>query len=218
MLTFAEEVLLLSHDESRGQFFDLPVDLTGTALAGAVLMDLALHNRIDTDVERLILVDARPTGEALLDGVLMQIATAAEGLDTDAWLERLQAQGGLLFNLALARLVERGILRIDSHRVLWVFESRRYPLVDSEPQQEVKERIRALLRSSDIPDIRDLMIVALAEACGLLERVLPAAELESAAPRIRQIVRLDLIGHSIRATIRRLQTAMIDATGYASVR
>jgi hypothetical protein len=218
MLTFAEEVLLLSHDESRGQFFDLPMDLTGTALAGAVLMDLALHNRIDTDVERLILVDARPTGEALLDGVLMQIATAAEALDTDAWLERLQAQGGLLFNLALARLVERGILRIDSHRVLWVFESRRYPLVDSEPQQEVKQRIRALLRSNDIPDIRDLMIVALAEACGLLERVLPAAELESAAPRIRQIVRLDLIGHSIRATIRRLQTAMIDATGYASVR
>ena len=44
------------------------------ALAGSVLMDLALDNRIDTDLETLTLVDATPTGDELLDPALEEIA------------------------------------------------------------------------------------------------------------------------------------------------
>jgi hypothetical protein len=72
MLTLAEEVLLLLHDEQRGRFFDVPDMLLHTALAGSALMELALLGRIDTDLAELTLIDAasrqnrvataRPTG------------------------------------------------------------------------------------------------------------------------------------------------------------
>ncbi len=37
-------------------------------------MDLALENRIDTDLEQLILVDSTPVGDDLLDPTLARIA------------------------------------------------------------------------------------------------------------------------------------------------
>ncbi len=69
MLTLAEEVLILAHDEQRGRLLDLPDMLLHTALAGTALL-----GRIDTDLAELILVDAMPTGEPLLDRPLARIA------------------------------------------------------------------------------------------------------------------------------------------------
>ena len=102
--------------------------------------------------------------------------------------------------------------------MLWAFETRRYPLIDAQEQQEVKLRITDLLESDDIPDPRDVMIIALADACGLLERVFPAHKLHAARPRIEQIVRLDLIGRSVGSVIDSLQSSVISMLGYASIR
>ena len=41
-------------------------------------MDLALENRIDTDLEKLILIDATPVGDNLLDETLADIAAGDE--------------------------------------------------------------------------------------------------------------------------------------------
>ena len=43
------------------------------ALASSVLMDLTLEGLIDTDPDRLILVDSAPTGDDLLDLILADI-------------------------------------------------------------------------------------------------------------------------------------------------
>lgn len=218
MVTFAEEILLLSHDETRDRFLDINELLINTALAGAVLMDLAMRDRIDTDLEHLIVIDATPTGEPLLDCVLADLADAGTTPSTAAWLETLRHRGPELYNAALDRLIERGILRIQNSRVLWAFETRRYPLIDAQEQQEVKLRITDLLESDDIPDPRDVMIIALADSCGLLERVFPANELHAARARIDQIVRLDLIGRSVGSVIDSLQSSVISMLGYASIR
>ena len=64
MLRFAEELLVLMLDEGRGEVAPgLPSHSLSLALAGAVLMDLALEDRIDTDLERLMLVDSTPLGD-----------------------------------------------------------------------------------------------------------------------------------------------------------
>jgi golgi phosphoprotein 3 len=217
MLTLAEEVLLLLHDEQRGRFFDVPDMLLHTALAGSALMELALLGRIDTDLAELTLIDPTPTGEPVLDGPLARIAAVPGGHSTADWLDQLRAQGPEIRAAAIARLIERGILRSQNGRVLWVFESRRYPLVDGRQQQEVKLRIAQLLLSDDIPDPRDTMIVALAEACGLLRRVFSDEELRRSRDRIRQIVRLDLIGRTVSTAVEDLQALVVRMAGYTGI-
>jgi hypothetical protein len=191
MLTCTEELLLLAHDEKSGGFANLQDLLMSTAVAGAALMDLALINRIDSDLSALIVVDRKPAGEKLLDQALA--ALPDKTTTTDA-LDRLRKEGAELMDMAIARLCERSILRRQEGRVLWMFESRRYPLIDGKELQEVKKRIADLLLSDEIPDARDIVIISLAEACGLLRRVFSENELRSADKRIEQIAKLDLIG------------------------
>jgi Golgi phosphoprotein 3 len=214
MLTFAEELLLLSHDEKTGHFYDMNDAMP--ALAGAVLMELAIRDRIDTDLHKLMLVDSTPTGEPVLDGILAQMAAQPGSYSTDDWVDFLKHNGQEIHDAALARLVERGILRREDGRVLWVFGTRRYPMIENEEQQEVKLRIARLLMSDEIPDARDIVIIGLAESCGLLEHIFSKEELRNSQARIDQIVKLDLIGQAVRAAIEHLREQAIGLTGYPS--
>lgn len=194
MLTCTEELLLLAHDENSGTFANLQDLLMNTAVAGAVLMDLALLNRVDTDLTAFVVLDRKPTGEKLLDLALAALPDKATTIDA---LDVLRKQGATFMDMAIERLIERGILRKQEGRILWVFESRRYPLIDGKELQEVKKRIADLLLSDEIPDPRDVVIICLAQACGLLRRVFSESELRSAEARIEQLTRLDLIGQAM---------------------
>ena len=66
-LTFLEELLLLCLDDETGLLRPAFAPWLDTAGAGALLMDLALKDRVDTDPKRLDVVDKTPTGEPLLD-------------------------------------------------------------------------------------------------------------------------------------------------------
>jgi golgi phosphoprotein 3 len=208
MLTFAEELLLLAHDEKSGNFANIQDLLMNTALAGAVLMDLAILNRLDTDVSNLVILDRSVTGEKLLDYSLNELAALPNQTSTIDALDLLRKHGSSIEQMAIARLIERGILRQHEGRILWVFETRRYPLIDGKELQEVKRRIADLLLSDDIPDPRDIVIIALAQACGLLRRVFSESELRSAQKRIDQIAKLDLIGQAMTDMMQELNAAL----------
>ena len=200
MLRFAEEIVLLSLRDDDGKFVPVPVMSMQHALAGAVLMDLALENRIDTDPENLVLVDSTPVGDSLLDPTLERIA-AGEQRDARYWVEQTAREGNAIRDEALARLIERGILEQHEERFLWVFRSRRYPVIDGREEREVKLRILGVLLSDEIPDPRDIVIICLADACGILHHLLPKREFERVRDRIEQVRKLDLIGQAMAQAI-----------------
>ena len=200
MLRFAEEIILLMLHDDNGKFAHVPSWSMDRALAGAVLMDLALENRIDTDPENLILIDATPVGDSLLDPTLAEIA-AGDQRDARYWVEHTAKKGEQIREEALSRLIGGGILEPHEDRFLWVFRSRRYPVVDGKAEREVKLRIMEVLFSDQIPEPRDVVIIALAEACGIFRELLSKRELEQAAARIEQVRKLDLIGQAMAQTI-----------------
>ncbi len=199
-MRFVEEILLLLLRDEGGKFVAVPGIALDNALAGGVLMDLALENRIDTDPERLILIDPTPVGDSLLDPTL---AAIADGEQRDAlyWVGQTALRAAEIRRQALSRLVERGILEHNEGRFLWVFRSRRYPIVDGRAEREVKLRILGVLLSDDIPDPRDIVIIGLADACGLLPELLPKGEYDKARARIDQVRKLDLIGQATSRAI-----------------
>lgn len=197
MLTFAEEFLLLAHDDKSGDFADVAFTVMSAALAGAVLMDLALLNRIDTDRDRLILIDESSTGEPVLDFCLAAIAARQEGMKADDWVEELSRHGEDLREMVLNRLLQRGILKREDKRFLWVFNTRVYPLIDNRETVEVKRRISNILFSNEIPDPRDTFLIALADGSDLLSRVFSPHEVDNRRERIKAIVRLDMLGQEV---------------------
>ena len=208
MLRFVEEIVLLLLRDEDGRFAHVPSWSLDYAIAGGVLMDLAMENRIDTDLEHLILVDATPVGDNLLDPTLADIE-AGEKHNTRYWVERTAKSAPEIREEALSRLVSAGILERQEDRFLWVFRSRRYPAIDGKAEREVKLRIMGTLFSDEIPDPRDIMIICLADACGIFNEILSKRELEQAASRIQQVRRLDLIGQAMSQAIDDIETAVV---------
>ena len=207
MLRFAEEILLLLHDEDRGDFAPgLAQHALNIALAGAVLMDLALENRIDTDLEHLFLADATPLEDDLLDPTLADIARDTDTRDTNYWLAQTTKRGDEIRDKALTRLVNRGILEAESEDIFLlsrlVSRSRRYPTIDGKTLEEVRLRIMRVLYTDEIPDPRDIVIICLADACGVFKNILSQSELSEVQKRIELIRKMDLIGQSVTRAIR----------------
>lgn len=207
MLKFAEEIVLLLLHDDDGRFVNVPNWSIRYALAGAVLMDLAMENRIDTDLETLSVIDSTPVGDSLLDPTLAAIA-AGNDHEVRFWVDQVAAQADEIREEALSRLVSQGILEVEDDRILWVFRSRRYPSVDGTVEREVKLRILEVLFSDQIPAPRDVVIICLADACGILSELLSRRELDAAAPRIEQVRRLDLIGQTMTQAIRDIEISI----------
>ena len=202
MLTFAEEILLLLLEDEQGKFLPVTRHALGHALVGAVLMDLAFANRIDTDPERLTVTDATPTHNPMLDEVLERIVSSGKARSAVDWLKALSGDGAeTIREQALASLVERGIVERRDTKVLGIFRSRRYPPVDGKRMRAAKQHISELLSSEEIPDPRDVALVSLADACGVLRMVFEEAELERNLPRLRQLRKMDLIGREMLGRI-----------------
>ena len=208
MLRFAEEMMLLLLDDEGGKFIDVPTVSLEHALAGSVLMDLALERRIDTDPKQLFVVDPTPTGDDLLDPTLARIVQAEETHDCGHWIKASAVHADEIRERALDRLVERGILRREEDRFMWVLPTRRYPIIDNKTVREVKLRIMEVLFSDEIPDARDIIIISLSDVCGILRSLLSSRELKTTAQRVDQVRKMDLIGREVSETVWDIQSSL----------
>ena len=201
MLRFAEEIMLLLLDDEGERFLRVPDWSLRYALAGGVLMDLAMEDRIDTDLEKLTLVDPTPLGDDILDPVLADIAAATGTHDARYWVEQAAGRAYETREAAMERLIARGILEQREDRMLWMFRSRRYPPVDGIAEIEVKLRIMEVLFAEVVPTPRDVVIICLADACGIFSELLSSEDLREVQPRIELVRGMDLIGRAVMAAV-----------------
>ena len=176
------------------------------ALAGSVLMDLALENRIDSDLESVILVDATPTGDELLDPTLEEIAQEEKTYSPQFWVERIARHADSINELAIERLVKKNIFEADTGGY-WTLSGKvsrtgRYPMVHGRTGEEIKGRIIRVLFEDEIPDPRDMCIIGLVHNCGGFRVMLEPEEYELAEERIELFSGMDLIGRTIGTAVR----------------
>src|SRR5258707_11926740 len=129
MLSFVEEITLLLLDDTQGRFVDLPLSASDVVVAGAALMDLALVNRIDSDLKQLTVVDTKPTGDDILDDALARVAQPGQELTVSAAVEGLAAYAEGYKEKALKRLPAPKIPRAGNGRFPWGFPTPRSPVV-----------------------------------------------------------------------------------------
>jgi Golgi phosphoprotein 3 len=209
-LTMPEELILLMLDDQTGRLHETAGPASGYTIAGAILAELALRNRIDTDPSRLFVADPTPTGDPLLDPVLARIA-ADPGMEPGEpdlphgsrwWIETLGRDADRFRDTIFARLVAHGILREEKGRFLWIFPERRYPMISNKEEREVKARLMAVIFEDEIPEPRDSLLIGLVRAAGLLPLLLGSETLESAEPRIEQVANLEELSRSLGNAVR----------------
>jgi len=205
-IRLTEELVLLMLDEQSGYIEMVPGWNFSCVMAGAVIADLALENRIDTDLEALHLIDPTPTGDRLLDPTLKEISETGEALDTQYWIERNTARREEIVTVTLQRLVDKKILDYETGG-FWtlsrnVSRSGAYPTADGTMRAEARARVLGVILNDVIPDPRDVILVALMHACDGFKLLLSEEDYEEKLERIEDVSRMDLVGRSVSSAVR----------------
>lgn len=146
-MLIAEDLLLLLTDDATGRPQADSVKLTH-ALAGAILLELALGGKVDVagrnarvKAGRLIVTDATPMGDHILDEALATMG-ALEGKKPQDVLGKVQK--GLRDRL-YERLADRGILRREQNKILGLFPRTSWPAADQAHEQRIHATITEAL-------------------------------------------------------------------------
>ena len=203
-LSLPDELILTLLNEQTGYFHQVPGWELNCAVIGAVLAELALLNRIDTDMDWLILVDSTETGDPILDPFLKQIADESVQRNAQFWIERFAPHAEDVIDSTLERLVKRNVLEKHDGD-FWTLVPIKWRAESGDNSQEdtaneiIKARIVKYIFSDLIPDPRDIIIISLANTCDVFRFMFELDD--EAEERIEFICRMDLIGHSIAAAV-----------------
>ena len=187
-------------NEETGYFRQIPGWNLNCAAIGAVIAELSLVSRIDTDMTSLILLDESETGNPILDSVLQEIAREPAQRSAQYWIERLSPLAESIIDSTLERLVDLNILEHHSGDFWSLTRTAWQPDLYGNTQEGsavefVKMRLGRIIFDNQIPDPRDVIIVCLANACDVLRHTF---ELDhDAEKRIELICQLELIGRAI---------------------
>ena len=195
-----EEIVLLTLDDTTGDALGRSGMAADLALAGAVLMELSLANRVDNDGHRLVLHSGAPTGAPVLDDSL-RLLTLEAPEDSRGALILLLREADSRRAAVLERLVAAGLLRRERGGFLRLYATR-YPKVAGRPEtDEVRHRLRALAMGEDLPDPRDALLLGLVRAAGLIRLLFSAEELDAVRPRLDLVIGLEALNRSMGAVI-----------------
>ncbi len=197
-ITVPEEVFLLSID-SEGQQLDLKE--FDVVLAGAILMELALQNCIDTDFDYIIPDKEKNTSHPLLNKYVKDIHELDQKKPISFWIHRILDEMDEVKSSIINGLVDKGMIKVENERVLLLFTSKKYPILRNSQVKEVKIRIRELVFSDTIPDFRDLVIVSLIHYAEITFVLFTEEEANQYQERIAQLAKMDLIGQAIASNL-----------------
>ncbi|MET7965926.1 GPP34 family phosphoprotein [Micromonospora sp. NPDC005305] len=212
-LLLTDELVLLAYDDAGTNRLGRPHLDYG--LAGAVLLELALAGRVEVTGGRLRVADPAPTGVPLLDQALATVGGDRPRKPKD-WIGRL-AKG--LPDRVLDGLVDAGVLRRESERVLWVFPRTRYPSpTGAEPAVETaaRERLRAALAADGPVDARTAALLTLTRAVGLDRKLFRELPRDRVKGRLAEISAGDWASAATKKAIEETQAAVLVATTAAT--
>lgn len=213
MTIITEDLVLLLLDPGTRR----PV-VDGTALdrviGGALLLDLSTRGRLDADGDgaraRLSVVDASPTGDALLDEALGRLADRprrAQGA-----VERLARRTR---TPVLERLVARGLVRRESARLLGIFPVTLWSPADQGPREQLHARVAAVLREGAQPDQHVALLISLLYAVQAEHKIVDGPRRELRA-RAEEVAKGEWAGAAVRKAVQAVQASVLAAVAVAS--
>lgn len=209
-MLIAEDLLLLLTNDETGKLAASASDVD-VALGGALLIELTMMQRVELagsseQVRRpgLVVRDTSATSDPLLDQALA-IVGEKQGKKPQNVVPALGKQVRVQL---YERLVDRGVLREESGKILGIFPRHTWPAQDATHEDSIRADVLTALRNSRASDARTGALISLLVALKAVPRAAdPAAaslskrDLTASAERITEgDWASDAARHAIEAT------------------
>lgn len=206
----AEDLLLLAWDPAAAKPRSSTSVQLPAAIGGALLLDLALRDRlrIEVDVPR---ASSRPTGDALLDGIARDIRDGPRRRKLKRWVRKVGTSTQR--DEVRDRLIAAGLLSPEERKVLGLFTVTRHRLTDPAEVERLAAEVRDVLAGGRPADDRITVLVALVGGTAILDQLVPRSERRAARARAKELAETSPVAEAARAVIRDTQAALIAVMG-----
>ena len=206
-MNLADEFALLAHrDDGSPETDGTRLD---RGLAGALLLELALAERIGVERTRVVVRDPAPTGDRLVDEALTRIAADERGRKPGDWVSALARD---VRTRTLDGLVEAGVLTREQSKVLFVFDVTRYPAaerVEPAAETEARQRLVAAVSGQGPVEPRTAALCSLLAATGLDRKVFAGLDRKRVQARLKEISEGAWAAAAVKKTIEEIEAVML---------
>jgi len=188
-LTLPEELLLLAIHQEKGTYIGAAAERLKVGLAGALLIQLALHANIEVDKNhRVNVLDAEPSGDGLADEALAAIKESEKARKVGYWINAFTPKTESYRKRLVESLVEKGILTIDEDHLNWVVPSPLHPEGKASTKYWLKRRLRDIVLADLDAGSAEVAFLSLVRAVDLLDLVFVKDERRLASNRINELL------------------------------
>ncbi|WP_176142452.1 GOLPH3/VPS74 family protein [Halobacillus hunanensis] len=214
MFTIAEELLLLALDDDKGTVVFSASSSLNYGLAGAILAELTIQERITLEDEKVVVMNEN--GDGFQRTVLQQIKDSKKPRSVKHWVQSISFRMNKIKKEILNSLVKRNVLREEEQKILWVFSRHVYPNEQDKPEQQIRKRLHSCLYGNEEADERTVMLLSLIKACNLIGEVFPNEKSKDVQNRIDEVSESEAYGKAVKKSIEAMQTVVIAACASAA--
>ncbi|WP_112262499.1 GOLPH3/VPS74 family protein [Lentzea terrae] len=205
-----EDLMLLFIDQQTGKVRSsfAPAE---NALAGAVLMDLVNSGRVafEPNGKKLQVVDPTPVNDPVLYESLSRFD---KPMRPQRAVERVRKK---LQDNVIARLAERGVVRVEPRKVLGIFPAKSYVITDERVHGEVRKAVGDVVAGYRGPDERTGSLITLLYAVNAVHRVFDGDKREIKR-RAKEIAAGHWAGDAVRRAVEAVQAGVTAAASAAA--
>lgn len=196
-LTLAEELLLLGLDDESGEIILSVSTALPYGIAGALLLDLHLLNKISLNDKFVEVKDSSKTEHPILDEVLNLIKIKEKLEEPKYWIRTINGSVENLIDRIIDGLVVRGVLKKEEKKILWIIPVDRFPTNDPLPEVHTRILIRSLVLENVEPTERTLALLSLVKASNLIDELFLKEERKQASNIINEMILDEKIGKAV---------------------
>lgn len=213
-LPLYEEILLLSLDDDKGTTTRAGA-MCANAMGGAILAELVAAGAVRLANDKNKTAFPLPTArvdDPILAEAWQQIRGDNKPKTAQDWVLKFAGLKDLK-KRAARQLVAKGVLKEETDAVLKIFKRTVFPEADPGPEQELIARLeRAIFTETTDLDERTVIVVAMAEASGLLPGVFAQDKLKKRKARLERLASGQVVGAVTKDAMEAIATATMVCT------
>lgn len=169
-LSIAEGLYLIALDDEEGRLLTAAEHTITPGIVSSCILDLYIQKKIKISKGVIQVLDPSGTGNVVLDRVLHKLHS---GTPLTKELEVLDHEFKDIQKDLDQLLVQRGILKREETKLLWIPLSERMDNANYAFEQEIRNILKAIVFKSAKPTPSFAVLLTLIHCCGILEEVFP---------------------------------------------
>lgn len=205
-----EKFLVIAHHPEKGRFTISQMYIQ-YGLAGAILLDMTLEDRIEIADNKLILKTSRGSADPVVNEVLTLMSQATKPRKVDYWVRKLATRYRKYKWQVLKGLADRRMVRIEETKFLGLIPYRKSYLIESYTRSNMLRQLKSEILAYTRELTSDSMAIAgLIEACRM-HRILSddLEERKTIKTQLKKTIKDSPVSDIVSQTTKQVQSAII---------